>query len=148
MYVGDYDQGILPPADKWCDLLVGGNYCTARHFVCRESDAIVGESNVAINNNVAGKEPARFDPNVVLLFETDFGKDQRGRQELLKNRAWYKTMPYGAPETKVYKNRWNQAGGPEILTTKHNKGKGCNVVFVNGRVRFVKTEDLGKLKWK
>jgi hypothetical protein len=45
------------------------------------------------------------------------------------------------------KGGWNQYGGPEILTTENHGGKGCNVVSKNGSVRFVKTEELGQLKW-
>jgi prepilin-type processing-associated H-X9-DG protein len=46
------------------------------------------------------------------------------------------------------KGGWNQHGGPEILTTENHGGKGCNVLFNDGSVRFVKTEDLGKLRWE
>jgi hypothetical protein len=42
---------------------------------------------------------------------------------------------------------WNQFGGPEILTTEHHKGEGCLVGFTDGSVSFVKTEDVGKLRW-
>jgi len=42
---------------------------------------------------------------------------------------------------------WNQAGGPEILTTENHNGEGCNVLFLDNHVEFVKTEDLDKLKW-
>lgn len=43
---------------------------------------------------------------------------------------------------------WNQVGGPEILTTENHKGEGCNILFNNGRVEFVKPERLGELKWE
>jgi prepilin-type processing-associated H-X9-DG protein len=43
---------------------------------------------------------------------------------------------------------WNQSGGPEILTTDNHQGDGCNVLFGDGRVEFVKTEHLDDLKWK
>jgi prepilin-type processing-associated H-X9-DG protein len=42
---------------------------------------------------------------------------------------------------------WNQSGGPEILTTDNHRGEGCNIVFVDGHVEFVKTKDLKYLKW-
>ena len=41
----------------------------------------------------------------------------------------------------------NQSGGPEILTTDNHQGKGCNVLFADSHVEFVKTEDLDDLKW-
>jgi hypothetical protein len=42
---------------------------------------------------------------------------------------------------------WNQAGGPELLTTDNHQREGCNVLYVNGYIEFVKTQDLDKLKW-
>jgi prepilin-type processing-associated H-X9-DG protein len=42
---------------------------------------------------------------------------------------------------------WNQVGGPEILTTDNHQGEGCNVLFADNHVEFVKTRDLEKLKW-
>lgn len=42
---------------------------------------------------------------------------------------------------------WNQAGGPEILTTDNHRSEGCNVLFIDNHVEFIKTEDLDKLKW-
>jgi len=46
------------------------------------------------------------------------------------------------------KGGWNQFGGPEILTTENHKGKGCNILFNDGSVEFVKPERLGELKWE
>jgi hypothetical protein len=46
------------------------------------------------------------------------------------------------------KGGWNQFGGPEILTFENHRGKGCNILFNDGRIEFVKPEELGKLKWK
>jgi hypothetical protein len=43
---------------------------------------------------------------------------------------------------------WNQSGGPEILTTENHQGDGCNVLFMNSHVEFVKTKDLDDLKWE
>jgi prepilin-type processing-associated H-X9-DG protein len=42
---------------------------------------------------------------------------------------------------------WNQAGGPEMLTTDNHQGEGCNILFADNHVEFVKTRDLDKLKW-
>jgi prepilin-type processing-associated H-X9-DG protein len=42
---------------------------------------------------------------------------------------------------------WNQAGGPEILTTENHDGNGCNVLFADNHVEFVKTSELNDLKW-
>lgn len=46
------------------------------------------------------------------------------------------------------KGGWNQFGGPEILTTENHKPKGCNILFNDGIVKFVKPERISELKWK
>jgi len=43
---------------------------------------------------------------------------------------------------------WNQVGGPEILTTENHQEDGCNVLFVDSHMEFVKTRDLERLRWK
>jgi prepilin-type processing-associated H-X9-DG protein len=43
---------------------------------------------------------------------------------------------------------WNQSGGPEILTTDNHEGDGCNILFADSHVAFVKTEDLKRLRWR
>ncbi|MHC4477204.1 MAG: hypothetical protein ACYTEL_16280 [Planctomycetota bacterium] len=45
------------------------------------------------------------------------------------------------------KGGWNQSGGLEILTTQNQYGNGCNVLFNDGTVKFVNTEELNKLQW-
>jgi prepilin-type processing-associated H-X9-DG protein len=42
---------------------------------------------------------------------------------------------------------WNKTGGPEILTTEHHEGKACNVLFVDGRIKFVGVDKISELKW-
>ena len=157
-----YDGGngeIRPTADKWCDLFVKYLEVRPEEFICKGSDAKIGESSYAVNKNVADKTNSQISINVVSLFETDFGITTAGRQELLQNREWYKVLgpngswraswvqKYRASE-KIYNLRWNQVGGPEILTTEHHKGQGCNVLLHHGNVQFVKPEQFAKLKWK
>ncbi|MHC4478228.1 MAG: hypothetical protein ACYTEL_21530 [Planctomycetota bacterium] len=148
VYANDDKLRRLPPADKWCDFLVQYDYCQPRQFIRNRSDAVIGESHVAINKYLAGKSLNNVPDDLVLLFETDFGKGPTGRDELLKNRAWYELQPHGDPNARVYKYRWNQAGGPEILTTKYNNGQGCNVAFADTHVKWVKTADLPNLRFK
>jgi hypothetical protein len=75
----------------------------------------------------------------------------RGAQKGPCNYALNPTCDANSPGDVVLlfetKGGWNQYGGPEILTTENHGGKGCNVVSKNGSVRFVKTEELGQLKW-
>ena len=42
---------------------------------------------------------------------------------------------------------WNQVGGPELLTTDNHQGEGCNILFADNHVEFVRTQNLDRLKW-
>ncbi|MHC4157662.1 MAG: hypothetical protein ACYSSO_01145 [Planctomycetota bacterium] len=42
---------------------------------------------------------------------------------------------------------WNQFGGLEILTFENHEDKGCNILFNDGSVKFVKPEEVSELKW-
>jgi hypothetical protein len=148
VYANDAPQEKLPSGDKWCDILILGDYVTPKQFVHRSSDSIEGEPDVAMNVNAAGRSISELPPDMVLLFETDFGRERGGRKGFIKDRAWYQTFPYGDPNTRVYSKRWNQVGGPEILAARYHDGQGCWIAFVDTSVKFVKTADLPKLKWK
>jgi prepilin-type processing-associated H-X9-DG protein len=41
----------------------------------------------------------------------------------------------------------NPAGGPEILITENHQRDGCNILFADGHVKFIKSEELGILHW-
>ena len=43
---------------------------------------------------------------------------------------------------------WNQAGGPELLTTKNHYGEGCCVVFCDGHAEFIRAKDINNLRWE
>ncbi|MEN6338302.1 MAG: H-X9-DG-CTERM domain-containing protein [Phycisphaerales bacterium] len=66
----------------------------------------------------------------------------------------YAMNPHAAPQQArdvvlLFESKpgWNQSGGVELLTTQNHQDKGCNVLFTDGHVEFVKTEDLGSLQW-
>ena len=79
-----------------------------------------GQCGFALNSNAAGKKLSSLPPDCVLLFETI--SEFNGK-------------------------RWNQNGGPEILTTQYNDGKGCDVSFADGRTGFVPNKKLASLNW-
>ena len=41
----------------------------------------------------------------------------------------------------------NVVGGPELLSTERHRNEGCNIVFADGHAQFVRTHQLGDLKW-
>jgi prepilin-type processing-associated H-X9-DG protein len=46
------------------------------------------------------------------------------------------------------KGGWNQFGGPGLVTFENHEGKGCNILFNDLHVNFVKPNQLADLKWK
>ncbi|MEN6306859.1 MAG: hypothetical protein ABFD91_03810 [Anaerohalosphaeraceae bacterium] len=46
------------------------------------------------------------------------------------------------------KEGWNLYGGKELLDCDNHEGKGCNVVFVNGKSLFIEKDKLDDLKWQ
>jgi hypothetical protein len=75
----DIDNQNYPSPDKWCDLLVEGDYMLKgpKLFLCnRWAD---GPSHYAMNPNAEPNSP----PDTVLLFETNAGWNQFGGPEIL-----------------------------------------------------------------
>ena len=110
LYTEQFD-GAYPTPNKWCDLLLEGNYLKSRRFL--KCPAVKGgRCNFAINPNCSPNSPN----DVVLFFETKGG--------------------------------WNQYGGPELLTFDNHKGKHTHILFNDGWIKFIKTEEADQLKWK
>ena len=159
VYAHDHDDQ-LPTSQNWCDLFIVHADVDPKSFVCPESDARVGESAYALNKNVIGMKLSEIPGDVVLMFETDLGRTEQGRTGLVKSRQYFKPFverqhseegrkrEIKKGDQKVYIHRWNQVGGPEILTTENHKGEGCNIGFADGHCSFVKTEDHDTLRWE
>jgi hypothetical protein len=75
-------------------------------------------------------------------------KGDKGRSHYAMNPNCEPNSPKDVVLLFETKGGWNQYGGPEILTFENHKGKGCNILFNSGHVKFVKPEQVGKLKWK
>lgn len=152
VYANDYDDRL--PTENWCDLLLEECDMSPRDFVCPESDAVDGESCYAMNKHVAGKKLSDLPPNMVLFFETELGVETGPRTGSITDRRHYEFLnEFGNvydKNAKVYKDRFNQLGGPEdIFVTAHtgNNSGGCNVTFVDGHTEFVREEDIDGLQW-
>ena len=76
---------------------------------------------------------------------------QQGRCHYAMNKNLENFNKANAPPDMVAffetKPGWNQAGGPELLSTENHQGDGCNILFMDNHVEFVKTRDLKTLKW-
>ncbi|MBN1457288.1 MAG: hypothetical protein JW912_05505 [Sedimentisphaerales bacterium] len=153
LMVYENDFGEIP--ENWCDALVDEADVHPKVFICpsRRKETVIGESSYAINKNVAGKQFIDLPPDIVVLFETDAGCDKSGIRTPIKEREYFNDghnliSKYIDGEAKVYKYRWNQIGGPEILTTEHHDNIGCNILFGDGHAEFILTEDMSSLKWE
>ena len=114
------NEGKYPTTDKWCDLLK--DYYFENHLVCPTQERAGERCSYAINPYCEPNSP----PDTVLLFETKGG--------------------------------WNQFGGIEIVSTGNHprerdrfwgyKIRGCNILFNDRRVRFVREEEFSRLNWK
>jgi len=76
-------------------------------------------SEFVLNSNVLNKELSQLPDNIVVVFESNVPS----RDE-------------------VY------TGGPDDISTWWHYGRGSLMVFGDGRVEFVKTEDFNNLRWK
>jgi hypothetical protein len=66
----------------------------------------------------------------------------------------YAINPQAEPNSPPYtvllfetKGGRNQSGGPELLKTDNHCEKGCNILFSDSHVEFVRIEDINKLRW-
>ena len=156
LYANDYN-GQLPTAQNWCDLLVTQDDINENLLSGHRetSDALGGESAYALNKSVVGMKLSEIPGDVVLLFETTYGRANTERDTPREARDYFwkindPNYKWNVLERKnlIYKDRWNQVGGKEILTTEYHGGKECHVVFADGTVKFIKTNDLDTLRWE
>lgn len=150
----DEHKDLLPPADQWCDLLIQECDLHPTSFRCPQSDAIDGESTYAISRNAAGRNINELPPDIVLLFETNAGRNNDTRSEPISNRRFYSFFEKTSPEWlaknknhKIYPNCWNLSGGPEMLSTRYHKGEGCNILFADGHSEYIPSDEIHTLRW-
>ncbi len=117
-------QGRYPDPNRWCDLLGKHTDVKAEHFLC---------------------------PGVRLQWKRQvlpWPVPRKARCYYAMNRNCDPSSPADMVLLFETKGGSNQFGGPEILTTENHENKGCNILFADGTSKFVKTEQLGQLKWK
>ncbi|MHC4927795.1 MAG: H-X9-DG-CTERM domain-containing protein [Planctomycetota bacterium] len=148
VYANDYDD--ILPSENWCDVLIEEVDVSPKSFVCPQSDAIEGECSYAMNENVVGKNMGKFPADVVLVFETDKGREDGPRNASIKTRKHYGFLGnYYDEDTMVYKGRFNQTGGSEDVVCHHNNSgqQGCNIMFADGHVEFVTKDRIANGPW-
>ncbi len=151
VYANDNDDML--PTENWCDLLIEQADVAPKSFLCPDSEMIEGESSYAMNKNIAGMKLGELSANTVLFFETNMGMEEGQRSFPITNRRHYKFLKesgynyQGGPM--VYKDCFNQMGGPEDLYLRHKSTghSGCNIAFADGHTEFITEDRLGTLEW-
>ena len=82
------NQGYLPEADNWCDVLLAYNPEISRETFKDPQNREQGfrECNIAFNRNLSGIRVNEISANTILLFEADGDWNLNGVQELLRTR--------------------------------------------------------------
>ena len=129
-------------------------------IMCRINLSMLGKSIRIYANDYDGEYPtadkwcdllvsfSEVKPNQLICRGSDL-KIGESSYSLNKNIAGKKSSEIPPNIVLLFETQegWNQFGGPELLTTDNHKGKGCNVLFNDGSVEFVKPERIAELKW-
>jgi hypothetical protein len=154
IYYAKHNYHHYPPPDRWCDLLIEHKRVKQEDFRC--AGAAKGRCHYALNPNA---EPISRYKDLDTYLESYY-YDKTHRTPLNMEEFMFRRATYDAEcankrgvlpkmvllfETKA---GWNQSGEDELLTTENHEGRGCSILFNNGRVQFVSKERFGDLMWK
>ena len=115
--------------------------------------------SIYADNDKDNKYPTANKWCVLLIEHADEGEKSfrcpTGKKTGDINRSYYemnpKCEPNSPPDTVLLfetKGGWNPFGGAELLTAENHQGKGCNILFNDGYVKFVEKERFSELKWE
>lgn len=125
IYANDHNKQF-PDPNQWCDLLLENTKVGVEHFVC---------PSLVVHWPRGGK---------IYIWP----RPEKGRSHFAMNPDARLDSPEDTVLLFETKEGWNQHGGPELLSLGNHKGQRCNVLFNDGRVKFVRPEQIDKLKWK
>ncbi len=154
IYYAKQNYHHYPPPDKWCEFLIKHTRVTAEDLQCPAAQK--GRCHYALNPNA---EPiSRYKDLDTYLESYYYDKKVRERLSFKESMFWRDTYNAECSNKKgvlpkmvlLFETEagWNQSGEDELLTTENHEGRGCNILFNDGRVQFVPTERLGNLRWR
>jgi hypothetical protein len=148
-YTNEYG-GQYPPTDQWCDIIVN-----LRRQMRQQNLTDIAKVLEKYHGKYRGQYPpadqwsdkiVNYSKSDMLILNCPCNKKARSSYTINPN------CEPNSPGDMVLlfegKDGWNQSGGPELLTTENHQAKGSNILFNNGTVRFITTEELQTLKWK
>jgi prepilin-type processing-associated H-X9-DG protein len=143
-----------PDPQQWCDLLIEYGEVKKDDFVCPA--ATTAECHYAINpyavplsrfeNRSNYWDAYGLDP---LNMNEEMDKKTREKlfQKEIDDMMFQRKIGPSVVLLFECESGWNQNGGDELLSTKHHQGKGCNILFNDGHVKFISTDQFCKLRW-
>ncbi|MFI4911539.1 MAG: DUF4190 domain-containing protein [Sedimentisphaeraceae bacterium JB056] len=130
----------------------------AQRLICGENLIGLGIAVQVYANDNEGKVPEGYDWCDVLITDCDVSEKQfecpRMKEEssayaLNINAAGKELASLPADMVLLYESvpGWNNCGGSELLNVENHSGNGCNILFCDGQVSFIKTYELDYLIW-
>ena len=128
LYCYDHEDKF-PTASNWCDLLI---------------------ENAAVPREEKGRRGSSFSPAIPsVIFQLKGMGESVCRYAMNKDAANLGiSAPLGVVLLFETHSGWNQVGGSDILTTDNHQGDGCNVLFTDFHVEFVRASQIPELRWK
>lgn len=124
IYANDYDNQF-PEPNQWCDLLLKNGYVKPEHFIY---------PSLIVRCPYTGQ---------IILYRPS---PKKGRCHFAINPDCKMTSPSDTVLLFETDEGWNKFGGPELLTTRRYKEKGCYVLLNRKGPRFVSKDS--QLRWK
>jgi prepilin-type processing-associated H-X9-DG protein len=145
----DENKDFIIP-QNWCDYLICNTDIGLSSFYCFDSDAREGESGYALNKHLLRKKYEDIPIDVVLLFESDLGKDSKKIR--MQEREFYSMLSdedkqYFKANVQVHKDQWNQIGDWNDIFINRHLEKGSNILYTDGHVEFVEANKIPNLRW-
>ncbi len=123
--------------------------------ICRSHLKVLGRAISVYGDEFDGRYPTADQWCDLLVRYADATKRQFVCLSAAEGRCHYAINPNVEPNSPPdivllfeTKGGWNQSGGPELLAPENHRGKGCNILFNDRSIRFVRKEEFTKLKWK
>ncbi|MHC4456086.1 MAG: DUF4190 domain-containing protein [Planctomycetota bacterium] len=127
---------------------------TAYQMICSRNLKGLHKAILLYSNDYGGQYPQANKWCDLLVEHANASSEKFVCDSAAEGRCHYAINPNAKPNSPPdvvllfeTKGGWNQFGGSELLTFENHKGKGCNVLFNDRSVRFIKPEAVGELKW-
>ena len=129
----------------------------AQRLVCAENLKGLAIATMVYANDYDNKFPTADKWNDLLVSETDVDplsfrckSTDEGPSNYAMNKNLAGKSTNVSAETVLFFESgpgWNQVGASDDLNIDNHCGEGCNIAFSDGHIEFVKSEDIGSLKW-